>query len=240
MVAGDPGRAAAVEHVGPVPQPQHEPAVVARGPHPQRGVLCQIAAGAGRVEDGLEQRSGQAQLAPETVDREVLVRQELRLDSMGVRQQRPPRVGFGRQPAGQRSAALHGDVAGDGLALAGQHGEHLGVRGQEHRAQRHRQLVGQPAQRRREVVADRRLVLGHARHRIEGPPRDRGEPAGDEHPAPELAAGLPWQPHQVVPPLTVATSPTGHRSPRVSRLLAATDAAWGFPDSTTLWYARLA
>ena len=37
---------------------------------------------------------------------------------------------------------------------------------------------------------DRRLVLGDARHRIVGPPRDRGEPAGHEYTAPELPAGL--------------------------------------------------
>ena len=187
VVAGDPGGAVGVEHVGPVPQPQ--PAAVPGGSHPQHGVLGELAAGAGRIEDGLEQRPGQAQLASETVDREVLVRQELRLDPVGVQQHRPPRVRFGRQPAGQRPAALHGDVAGHDLALAGQHGQHLGVRGQEHRAERHRQLVGQPAQRRHEVVGDRRLVLGDAGRRIKGPPRDRGEPAGDEHPAPELAAG---------------------------------------------------
>ena len=33
-------------------------------------------------------------------------------------------------------------------------------------------------------------MLGDARHRVERPPRDRGEPAGGEHAAPELPAGL--------------------------------------------------
>ena len=40
------------------------------------------------------------------------VRQQLRLGPMGVQQQRPPRAGLGRQPAGQRPAARPGDVAG--------------------------------------------------------------------------------------------------------------------------------
>ena len=55
---------------------------------------------------------------------------------MGVQQQCSPRVRFGCQPAGQRLAARHGDVAGDHLALAGQRSEHPGVPGQQHRAER--------------------------------------------------------------------------------------------------------
>ena len=74
-------RAAAVrvEHVGPVPQPQDEPGRRGRRPRPAAGVL-----GRGRrrrrwVEHGLERRPGQAQLAPQVVDREAGVRPQLRL-----------------------------------------------------------------------------------------------------------------------------------------------------------------
>jgi hypothetical protein len=189
VVAGDPGGAAGVEHVGPVAQPQPQPAALPGGSHPQHVVLGELAPVVARVEDGLEQRPGQAQLAPETVDRDVLVRQQLRLGLVRAQQHGPPRARFGGQPAGQRPAARPGDVAGHDLALARQRGQHLGVRGQEHRAERHRQLVGQPAQGRGQVVGDRRLVLGDARRLLEAPPRDRGEPTGDEHPPPELAAG---------------------------------------------------
>jgi hypothetical protein len=93
--------------------------------------------------------------------------------------------------------ALHGDVAGCDLVLAGQRGEHLGVRGQQHRAERHRQLVRQPAQRRHEAVGDRRLVLDDVRHRIAGPPRDRGEAASDQHTAPKLPATIHSHFHRI-------------------------------------------
>src|SRR2546422_7679256 len=64
------------------------------------------------------------------------------------------------------------------------------MRGQQHRAERHRQLVRQPAQRRHELIGDPRLVFADASHRIEGPPRERGEPTGEEYTAPELPATL--------------------------------------------------
>ena len=57
VISGDPGGAFRVEHVGPVPQPQHEPAAVLRDPRPQHSVLRELAAdtvAAGRIEHGLE------------------------------------------------------------------------------------------------------------------------------------------------------------------------------------------
>jgi hypothetical protein len=194
VIAGDPGRAIRVEHVGPVPQPQHEAAALRQDPHPRRDVLAGLAWAAavvGRVEDRLERRAGEAELAPELSNTDVLMRAQLRLGPVGLQQQCPPRAGPGRQPAGQRLAARAGDVAGHDLVLARQRGEHLGVRGQQHRPQRHRQILRQPVQRRHQVIGDRRLVLAEAGYRIKGPARDGGEPAGEQHTAPELPAGLP-------------------------------------------------
>ena len=54
VIAGDPGRAARVEHVGAVPQPQHDPAAVRPDPHPQHGVPGQLAIVADRIEHGLK------------------------------------------------------------------------------------------------------------------------------------------------------------------------------------------
>lgn len=102
VVTGDPDGAVRVERLGPVPQPQHEAAVALRKSHPQHGVTSDFAARAVRIEDGLDRRFGQAQLAPELIDRKVLVQQQIRHGSMGIQQQRPPRAGVGRQPTGQR------------------------------------------------------------------------------------------------------------------------------------------
>ncbi len=67
------------------------------------------------------------------------------------------------------------------------------------------QLVRQPSQPGDQVVGDRRLVLGHARDRLEGPPRDLRGLTREQHVAPELPAGLHQLRHHAFPPLTVAT-----------------------------------
>jgi hypothetical protein len=85
---------------------------------------------------------------------------------------------------------LPADVARRDLAFPGQRGEYLGVRSQQHRAERHVQLASQPAQRRDEIVRDLRFMLSCACCGIKAPPGDRGEPADDEHTTPKLMAGL--------------------------------------------------
>ena len=77
VITGDPGGTVHVEHVGPVSQSQHEIAVVCRDSDRQHGVLGELRAGARRVEHGLERRFGQAHLAPEVIDRKVLMYQQL-------------------------------------------------------------------------------------------------------------------------------------------------------------------
>ncbi len=79
VVAEDPGRAVGVDHVGAVAQPQHQPSGVLGDPGPQHGSGVQLTAGGalGRVEDGLGRPSGQAQLAAQLADAEVLVREQL-------------------------------------------------------------------------------------------------------------------------------------------------------------------
>ncbi len=52
------------------------------------------------------------------------------------------------QAAGQRPGARRGDIAGHDVGLAGKRGEHLGVRGQQHRTERHAELGRPPPQRR--------------------------------------------------------------------------------------------
>ena len=102
------------------------------------------------------------------------VRQQLRLDVGGRPAARPPGVGLGREPAGQRPPARRGDVAGHHLALAGQRGEHLGVRGQQHGAERHAELVraaGAPPPARSSGIGA--SCSPTPVHRVEGPPRDR-------------------------------------------------------------------
>ena len=189
VIAGDPGDTVRVEHVRPVPQP-HEP-VMLQEADPQHGVLSELPAVLGRhIEHGLEQWLGQAQLTPQIVDRNVRVRQQCELGPMSLQQHRPPRVGFSRHPARQRWTTLHGGVAGRDLALARQRAKHLGVRGQQHRAERHRQLVRQPAHRRHEFVGDPRLVFADAGHRLKGPSRERDEPTGEKYAAPEFPAAL--------------------------------------------------
>lgn len=97
VVTGDPDGAFLVECVGPVPQPQREAAAALREPHPQHGVTGDFAVHAVRIEHDLDRRLGQAQFAPELIDREVPVRQQIRSDPMRVQQQSPPRVGLGRR-----------------------------------------------------------------------------------------------------------------------------------------------
>ena len=200
VITGDPGRAVRVKHVGPVPQPQHQPAAALADPDPQHDASGQpaaiaaaaavvVAAVAGRVELGLEQWPADAQLAAQITDREVLVRQQLRLGAVGVQQQCPPRAGPGGQPARQRRAAPAGDIAGHHLRLAGQGGQDLGVRGQQHRAERHGQLArprrAAPPRGPPGIAAS---CPASASHRVRAPPRDHGRAAGGEQTAPELPA----------------------------------------------------
>src|SRR5436190_22823045 len=58
--------------------------------------------------------------------------------------------------------------------------------GQEHGTDRNAHLVRQPAQRRHEFIRKRCLVSADAWLWIERPPRERGEPTGEKHTAPEL------------------------------------------------------
>jgi hypothetical protein len=183
VIAGDPGRRVRVEYVGPVPQPQREPAAVRPDAHPQHGARRQRALAAQRVKHRLEGRPGQAELARQVADREVLVRQQLPLGPVGLAQHRLPRTGCGLQPARQRHAADAGQVAGHHLGLAGQSREHRGVRGQQHRAERHAQLGGPLPQRGQQVAGNRHLADGHPGHRVQGPPhRPQPEPASGTSP----------------------------------------------------------
>ena len=161
VIAGDPGRRVRVERLGPVPQPQREPAPVRPDAHPQHGARRQRALAAQRVKHRLEGRPGQAELARQIADREVLVSQQLPLGPVGLAQHRPPRTGCGLQPARQRHAADPGQVAGHHLGLAAKSREHLGVRGQQHRAERHAELGGPLPQRGQQVAGNQRLADGH-------------------------------------------------------------------------------
>ena len=158
---------------------------------------------AGWIEHSLERRFGKAQVAPQIIDREVLMRQHFRLHSMGVQKQCPPRGGFRGQSAGQQLAARHGKVAGRDLALTRQRGKYLGVRRQQHRAERQGQLVCQATQWPYNVVGNRHHVLGDAGHRIARPPRNRSETASADHTAPELSACSRRHAHRVLPSLPV-------------------------------------
>ena len=76
VIAGDPGCAVRIEHVGPVPQPQREPSP--RCAIPTRSTVSSaerrpsITRWSGRRRS--RSRFGQAQLAPELVHRKVGVR----------------------------------------------------------------------------------------------------------------------------------------------------------------------
>ena len=74
VIAGDPGCAVRIQHIGPIPKSQHQHVASLRDPQPQHGVFAEVAVRAGRVEDGLECRFRQAELAPELVQRKVGVR----------------------------------------------------------------------------------------------------------------------------------------------------------------------
>ena len=71
VIAGDPRCAVRIEHICPIPQPQHKLAIAARNADPQDGVLGKVVVVAGRIEPGsiksgwiensLEGRFGDAQ-----------------------------------------------------------------------------------------------------------------------------------------------------------------------------------
>jgi hypothetical protein len=174
VVAGDPRGAGPVEDVGPVPQPQPEGVAVLSRAHRQHRVVAGPCAG--RVQERLEGRSGQTEFEPQGVDREVGVRLQVGLDPGGVEHQPPPRAGSGVHPARHGRPAGAGNVPGHHLVLAGQHGEHLGVRAEEQRVQGAPELVGPRAQRREQVVRDRCRVLRDAGYGIERPAGNRGGP----------------------------------------------------------------
>ena len=189
VVAGDPGGGLRVEHVGAVPQPQREPAAGVASADPQHGVLGEVAV-PGRV-DGSNSVSNDGPATPSSRRaRPPRSRRAAAADSTRrCPQQRPPRAGSvvsGRAAAGPRP----GDVAGHHVPLAGQRRQHLRVRGQQPpsaAAAPARRPAGAPPRGRLEG----RDVLGDARHRVEGPPRDRGGPAREQDSPPELPAGFP-------------------------------------------------
>jgi hypothetical protein len=78
------------------------------------------------------------------------------------------------------------------------------MRSQQDRAGGDLQLRRQPAQRCDEVIRDLRFMLSCARRRITAPPRDWGEPAGEEHITPEISVDPPADNclhcHHVIPP----------------------------------------
>ena len=171
VVAGDPGGGVGVEHVGPVAQPQHAPAVrAARRPTQQHGVLGEVAAVAGRVEHGLERAAGQAQLAAE--------------------RRRPGSPGAPAAPSSTAGASLHAAPAttparwSAGRAAAGRPaGDVAGHRPRARRTARRAPWRARPAapsssgtasssasraRGRQVVLGDRRLVLGDARRRARG------------------------------------------------------------------------
>jgi hypothetical protein len=81
VIAGDPSRAVPIEHLGPIPQPQHQLAIATRDANPEHSVLRKVTVVAGciepgRIENGFEGGFGEAQLAPEIIHREVAVRQQ--------------------------------------------------------------------------------------------------------------------------------------------------------------------
>ena len=188
VISRDPRGVVRVERVRPVAQPQRKPMGCHEADAENR-VFAELVVARGGLEHGLEQRLGEAELAGEIGDREIGVRQELRLGLGRCHEQLPPRARRRRQRARQRGAARRG-VARAHVALSRERAEHLRVRAEEHRGERHRELVREPAQRRREIVGQLRRVLGDATLRARGPPRQRGESAGEQRSAPELPVAL--------------------------------------------------
>ena len=216
VIARDPGRRVRVQHAGPVPQPQHQPAPVRPDPHPQHGIRRQRARTASRIKHHLKGRPGHAKLTQQITHREALVPQQLPLRPAGLSQQRPPRTRTRAQPARQRHPARRGNIPRHHLGLTRQHRQHPGMRGQQHRAQRHAHLGRPHPQRRQQVAGNGRFVSGDAGHRIGGPPRDRGEPATGQHAAPELAVRINESLRQADSRHLTSPSP-GSAPPRVRR-----------------------
>ena len=170
--------------------PQRDRLALRPDGRPQHGARRQHALAAQRVEHGLEGRTGQAELARQVADREVLVSQQLPLGPVRPEQGRPPRTRPGRQPARQRHPADPGQVAGHHLGLTRNSRHHRAVRSQQHRAERHPDLRRPLPQRRQQITRNRRLTGSHPGHRIQRPPRDRSEPAPRQHTMPELAVRI--------------------------------------------------
>ncbi|CAK7282745.1 hypothetical protein SGPA1_20720 [Streptomyces misionensis JCM 4497] len=186
VVAADPGGGRRVQDVGAVGQAQHQPAAPFRPAHVQHTVVGVVLVGADRPEHHLVRRLGQPEFAAQLLHRELPVREHLRLGVLGRRRQLPPGPRADGQPAGQRLAPHPGGVAGHHLRLAGQRGQHLGVRGQQQRADRHPLAAHQLAHRRRHLVRYRHLLLGRPGGRARRPARHRGGTPGGQDPLPEL------------------------------------------------------
>ena len=188
VVAGDPGGATRVQNIRSVAEAQRKPVMFQEG-DPQHGIIVEPPAAARtQLEHGLEQWLCEAQLTPKIVQRMIFVPQQVGLASSSFQHHFPPRATSDRHSARQRRAGFH-RVPGAHLALARQRAEHPGVRGEQQRAQRHAEVVRQPAQCLRGRV-DPHHMLTDAGHRVECPSRDRREPTGEEHGAPELPAGF--------------------------------------------------
>ena len=91
------------------------------------------------------------------------------------------------------------DVAGHHLGFAGQRGEHLEVRGQQHGTRGDHQGFRQLTDRDRQIVRDRSLEFAHPGPGQRRPPRDGGESAGRQHIAPEVPAGFRLRVHRQFP-----------------------------------------
>jgi hypothetical protein len=161
----------------------------------------------GRVDGGLEAGAAEVEFVAQRRHREFGVPQQVRVGAVGGRDEVPPRSVADGQP--QRQFVRRGtEVAGDHLGLAGERGEHPGVRGEQDRAHRDGQFVGPLAHRRGQRGGHGHLMLGDAFGGVVGrpagrdPPRDRGGPARGEHATPELAARAVrrWHFHRRCPP----------------------------------------
>jgi hypothetical protein len=60
VIAGDPGSAVRIKHLGLVPQSQYRLVASLRNPEPQHGVLAEVAVPTSRVENSLKCRFGHA------------------------------------------------------------------------------------------------------------------------------------------------------------------------------------
>ncbi len=186
VVAADPGRGRGVQHVRAEPQTQHQPSAPVAPAHVQHTVVDVSLVVAHGPEHDLVRRLRQPQLPAQLRHRIFPGREELRLGVLGGRHQVPPGSRGDGQTAGQRLAVHAGGVPRHHLLLAGQCGQHLGVRRQQQRADRHARPPHQCADRVRHVVRDRRLLLGRSGHRLLCPAGHGGGTAGGQHPVPEL------------------------------------------------------